>query len=209
MVHLALNLIVLGCLLAALAPIVLCGAKISPCSKLVVAKHVWDVLSALILFMQLCESDNHPVRVRCANRGYLVADLCLIVFSYLFHLQDHSRRPYMPEVSSRSLSGPPSHKPGYKRLLSKSETYSTVELGAVESRQSTRSFSMPEPEAGYGGGTRTYEEAEQNEKARLRREMEGEENQVVPFPVPSSSGTPILTPLGLQWRDGDLPPYAS
>ena len=56
---------------------------------------------------------------------------------------------------------------------------------------------------------RTYEEAEQNEKARLRRESEGEEIQVVLFPIPSTSGTGVLTPLGLQWRDGDLPPYAS
>ena len=57
---------------------------------------------------------------------------------------------------------------------------------------------------------RTYEEAVENEKERLRREMENEENQVnMSFPIPSSSGAPILTPLGLQWRDGDLPPYAS
>ena len=69
---------------------------------------------------------------------------------------------------------------------------------------------MPEAEIGYGGGMRTYDEAEENEKARLRQEMEvDEEGQVVSFPVPSTSESGILTPLGLQWRDGDLPHYAS
>jgi hypothetical protein len=208
--HLAVDVIVLVCLLTALAPIVPCGAgKPPPCSKLVVAKPVWNVLSIIILLTQLCESDNHAVRVRCTNRGDFVVDLSLIVFSYLIHLQDHSRRSYMPEVSSRSLSVPVSHKQDQKRLLSNSEPYSTVELIAVESRSSTRSFSMPEPEIGYGGGMRTYEEAEENEKARLHREMENEGNGFVSSPIPSRSGTPILTPLGLQWRDGDLPPYAS
>lgn len=68
---------------------------------------------------------------------------------------------------------------------------------------------MPELAAGYGGGMRTYMEAERNEKERLRREMENEGNNAASFPVPSTSETGILTPLGLQWRDGDLPPYAS
>jgi hypothetical protein len=140
--------------------------------------------------------------------GSGVADLSLIVFSYLFHLQDHSRRSYIPEISSRSLSAPASHRPDQKRLLSTSEPDHTVELGTVGSASGTtvRSFSMPDPEVGYGGGMRTYEEAEENEKARLRREMENEADEGISFPIPSTS---ILTPLGLQWRDGDLPPYVS
>ena len=117
-------------------------------------------------------------------------------------------------MAERSLSTPTSHKGDQKHLLSDSEPWPNVELGAVESRTTVRSVKMPEPETGYGGGMRTYEEAEQNEKARLRRETEGgdgedEGEQAVSFPVPSTSETVILTPLGLQWRDGDLPPYAS
>ena len=55
---------------------------------------------------------------------------------------------------------------------------------------------------------RTYEEAELNEKERLRRrETENEGDQGVSFPIPEPGGS-ILTPLGLEWRDGDLPPYA-
>ena len=207
--HLAGNLIVLACLLAAVASIMSCGTGQLPCSKLVAAKPAWYTLSALIIFAQICESDKHPTRVCCTDRRDFVVDLSLIVFSHLVHLQDHSRRPYMPEISSRSLSAPSSHKPDRKRLLSDSERYSTIELGAIESGTTTRSFSMPESETGYGGGMRTYEEAEENEKDRLRREMENQENQVVSFPIASPSGTPILTPLGLQWREGDLPPYVS
>ena len=206
--HLAVNMIVLGCLFAVVVSIVPCGTGQFPCSRLVVAKPAWYALSASILLAQLCESDNYPVPVRFTDRGDFVADLSLVVFSHLFYLQDHSRRPYMPEISTRSLSAPVSHKPDRKRLLSNPE-YSTVELCAVESRTTTRSFSMPESENGYGGGMRTYEEAEQNEKARLREEMEIEENRLMSFPVASPSETVILTPLGLQWRDGDLPPYTS
>ena len=206
--HLVVNMIVLGCLFAIVVSIVPCETGQFPCSRLVVAKPVWYALSGSILLAQLCESDNYPVPVCFANHGDFIADLSLVVFSYLFHLQDHSRRPYMPEISTRSLSAPVSHKPDRKHLLSNPE-YSTVELCAVESRRTTRSFSMPESENGYGGGMRTYEEAEQNEKARLREEMETEDNRVVSFPVASPSETVILTPLGLQWRDGDLPPYAS
>lgn len=137
-----------------------------------------------------------------------MAVLSLIVFSYSFHLQDRSRRPKVPEVSSRSLSVSISHKPEYKRLPSGSEPWPIVELGAVEP---TADAKMPESATGYGGGMRTYMEAERNEKARLRQEteMENGENNSVSFPVPSTSETGILTPLGLQWRDGDLPPYAS
>ena len=138
--------------------------------------------------------------------------LCLIVFGYSLHLQDHSRRGYVPEVSSRSPSTPTAQKGDQKRLLSNSEPWPNVELGVVESTITVGPFKMPESEIGYGGGMRTYEEAEQYEKARLRRETE-EENEGskerVPFPVPSTSETRILTPLGLTWRDGDLPPYAS
>lgn len=117
----------------------------------------------------------------------------------------------MPEISSRSLSAPPSHNPDQKRLLSGSEPYPTAEPDALElePRTTVYSLSMPEPDVGYGGGRRTYEEAEQNEKERLRQEMENEGNQIVSSPVPSSPEAGILTPLGLQWRDGDLPPYAS
>ena len=148
--------------------------------------------------------------VRYANHEDLIAGLALIVFGYSFHLQAHSRRPYMQGTSSRSLSAPTSHKADKKRLLSNSEPWSNVELGAVESTTTIRSLKMPESETGYGGGMRTYEEAEENEKARLRRELELEdEEKEVSFPVPSTSGTGVLTPLGLQWRDGDLPPYAS
>lgn len=115
----------------------------------------------------------------------------------------------MPEFTSRSFSTPRSHGSDHKRLLSDSGPYQNLELSAVESATTTRSFSIPVPETGYGGGIRTYEEAEQNEKARLRQEMETEEAQGVSFPIPSMPGTGVLTPLGLQWRDGDLPPYAS
>lgn len=135
--------------------------------------------------------------------------MSVVVISYSVHLRDHSRRSYTPKVSSRSLSTPSSHRPDHKRLLSTSGSDAAVELGAVESRTTTPSFSMPEPQNGYGGGLRTYEEAEQNEKARLRREMENEANQAVSPPIPSTSETGILTPLGLEWRDGDLPPYTS
>lgn len=142
--------------------------------------------------------------------GFSVVDLSVVVSSYFVHLKDHSRRPYTPEVSSRSLSTPSSQRPDQKRLLSlNSEPDAAVELSAAESWMTARSFSTPEPEAGYGGGLRTYEEAEQNEKERLRREMENEGDQGVSFPVPSTSGAGILTPLGLEWRDGDLPPYTS
>jgi len=187
--HLVVNLVVLVCLLVAVGSIVTCGAGRFPCSNLVVAKPAWDVLSVLSLLVELY--------------------LSVVVFSYFVHLKDHSRRACIPEVSSRSLSTPSSHKPDYKRLLSISETDAAVELSAVEPGTTARSFSTPEPEAGYGGGLRTYEEAEQNEKERLRREMENEGNQAVSFPIPSTSGTGILTPLGLEWRDGDLPPYTS
>lgn len=136
----------------------------------------------------------------------MIAGLSLIAFSYSFHLQDHSRRPYIPEISSRSLSV---SKPDYKRLPSNSEPWPNVEMGVVESAPIARSVDTPEPqvEVGYGGGRRTYEEAEKNEKERLRREMENEDNKLVSSPIPSASGTGFLTPLGLQWRDGDLPPY--
>jgi len=189
-IHLVVNLIVLVCLLVAVGSTVACGTGKFPCSDLVVPKIAWDVLSALILFVELY--------------------LSIVVSSYFVHLKDHTRRPYMPEPSSRSLSMPSSHKRDHKRLLSTSEPDAAVELNAVESGTTARSFSTPEPEAGYGGGLRTYEEAEQNEKERLRREMENEGNQAVSaFPIPSTSGTGILTPLGLEWRDGDLPPYTS
>ena len=82
-------------------------------------------------------------------------------------------------------------------------------MDAVEIGTISRSVLVSEPEAGYGGGMRTYEEAEGNEKARLRREMENEGTQAGSFPIPSIPETGILTPLGLQWRDGDLPPYTS
>ena len=208
--HLVANLIVLAFLLVSVASIGPCKPGRPRCPKLLLPKSVWNVLYAIILSAQLCESNDHPARIRCTDRGDPVADLSLVVLSYLFYLQDHSRRAYIPEISSRGLSAPPSQKPDHKHLLSNPEGYSTVELGPVESRTTTRSLSTPEPGAGYGGGMRTYEEAEENEKARLRREMENEETQVnMSFPIPSSSETPILTPLGLQWRDGDLPPYAS
>lgn len=117
----------------------------------------------------------------------------------------------MPEVSSRRLSAAPlSHGLDNKRLLSTSEPYANVELGAVESAATIpRTFAVPDPGAGYGGGMRTYEEAEENEKARLRREMESGGKMAVSFPVASTSERGILTPLGLEWREGDLPPYAS
>lgn len=172
------------------------------------AKPAWDVISALILVAQLCEPDNHPVRIRCTNNEVLIADLSLVAFSYFINLHDHSRRPYMPEISSRSLFAPAPHKPGHKHLLSSSESYPNVELGTIESGTAPSS-PAPDPEAGYGGGMRTHEEAQQNEKERMRREMEGEGDQEVSFPIPLRSETGILTPLGLQWRDGDLPPYAS
>ena len=140
-----------------------------------------------------------------------MAGLALVILGYSFHLQAHSRRPYIPEISSRSPSTPTSHKADQKRLLSNSEPWPNVELGGVDSGTTTRSFEVSEPETGYGGGMRTYEEAERNEKERLRREtqMESEETKLVSFPVPWRSDTGILTPLGLQWRDGDRPPYAS
>jgi len=187
--HLAINMGVLACLVVIVAYIMPCGTGRFPCPRLVVAKPAWYAFSGSILFAQLY--------------------LSIVVFCYFVHLEDHSRRPYTHEISSRSISTPPSHHQDRRRLLSNSEPYSTVELSAVESRSTTRSFSMPGSETGYGGGMRTYEEAEENEKARLRRAMEDEENQVGLFPVPSSSETTILTPLGLQWREGDLPPYAS
>jgi hypothetical protein len=139
----------------------------------------------------------------------LIAGLCLIVFGYFFHLQDHSRRAYGPEDSSRSLSPPAAHKGDQKRLLSNSEPWHNVESGAG---MTVDSFKMPESETGYGGGMRTYEEAERYEMTRLRRETEEgneEEKGGVSFPVPSTAETRILTPLGLAWRDGDRPPYAS
>ena len=117
----------------------------------------------------------------------------------------------MAETSSRNLSTSLSRKGGYKGLLSGLEAYSPVELHAVESRAATaRSFSLPESESeyGYGGGLRTYEEAEDNEKERLRRELDGEGDQGMSFPIASPSGPGLLTPLGQEWRDGDLPPYA-
>lgn len=208
-IHLVLNLITLVCLLVALAPTVPCTTGRPRCSKLVAAKPAWDVLSAFILTAQLCEPDNRPIRVRCTNRGGLTPDLSLIVFSYFLSLKDRPWRPYVPEISSRSLSTPHSYTSDYKHLLSNPEPYHNVEMGAIGSATTTLSFSIPEPEPGYGGGMRTYEEAEQNEKARLRREMETEGNGAVSFPIPSTSDTGILTPLGHQWRDGDLPPYAS
>jgi len=114
----------------------------------------------------------------------------------------------MPEISSRSLFTPASHKPDHKRLVSYSEPYPNVELGAIESG-TTHSSPTSDLGAGYGGGMRTHEEAQQNEKERLRREMETGGDRAVSFPVPSRSETGMLTPLGLQWREGDLPPYAS
>ena len=146
-----------------------------------------------------------------ANHELLILGVSLIVPGYYFHLRAHSRWAYAPEVSSRSLAAPAAGKPDQRGLLSNSEIWPNVELGTVESATATSSFKMPEAEVGYGGGMRTYEEAEENEKARLRQEVEeeDEEGQVVSFPVPSTSESGILTPLGLQWRDGDLPQYAS
>ncbi|KAF9792091.1 hypothetical protein BJ322DRAFT_12140 [Thelephora terrestris] len=189
--HLALNVTVLAWLLTAVTSTVPCQAGDMRCSKLVAPKPTWVGLSAVILIVQPC--------------------LSLIVFSYSFHLQDHSRRPYSPEIYSRSLSVPTSSKPDYKRLPSNSEPWPNVEMGVVEPVPTARSFKSPEPEVGYGGGMRTYEEAEENEKARLRREMEmgNEGNRIISSPIASMSRTGVLTPLGLQWRDGDLPPYAS
>ena len=146
-----------------------------------------------------------------------MAGLCLIVFGYSLHLQDHSRRAYdVPEVSSRSPSTPTGHRGDQKRLLSNSEPWPTVELAVVEPTMTVEPLSMPEAETGYGGGMRTYEEAERYEKERLRRKMEEETDSeeeskgaVMSFPVPSTSEARVLTPLGLAWRDGDLPPYAS
>ena len=151
------------------------------------------------------------MQVRHANNEVLITGLSLIVFGYSFHIPDHSRRPYIQEVSSRSPSTPTSYKTDQKRLLSNSEPWPNPELGIVESTTTVRSLKMPESDTGYGGGMRTYEEAEENEKARLRREMEAEDEgkQAGSFPVPSTSETGILTPLGLEWRDGDLPHYAS
>lgn len=63
--HLVVNLIVLVCLLVAVGSIVTCGTGKLPCSNLVVSKPAWDVLSALTLLMELCEPDNHPMRVGC------------------------------------------------------------------------------------------------------------------------------------------------
>jgi len=67
--HLIVNLIVLVCLLVALASTVPCRTGKPPCLNLVVPKPAWDVLSALILLVELCESDNRPMRVRHVNRG--------------------------------------------------------------------------------------------------------------------------------------------
>jgi len=188
--HLALDLIVLGCLLAVVGSIAQCPIGPFPCPKLVASKPAWDVLATFILAAQLY--------------------LSLVVLSYFFYLQGHSRRAYAPEVSSRSLSAQPTRGLDRKRLLSSnSESESNVEMSAVESATITQSFKVPDPETGYGGGMRTYEEAEENEKARLRREMENETDQAPSFPIPSTSGAGILTPLGLAWRDGDLPPYTS
>lgn len=187
--HLFLNVIVLAVLLVAASSTMPCPPEgRMPCPKLVTALPTWIGLAAVILAIQPC--------------------LSLIVFSYSFHLQDRSRRRNIPEVSSRSLSVSTSHKPEYKRLPSGSEPWPNVELGVVESAADTK---MPESAGGYGGGMRSYREAERNEKERLRREMElgNEEGNAVSFPVASTSETGILTPLGLQWRDGDLPPYAS
>ena len=206
-IHLILNSIVLVCLLVAVAPIVPCRDGLPPpCSKLVAPKPAWSVLSVLIFAAQLCESDTHPVRVRCPDRDDLIVDLSLVVFSYHLHLEDYARRSYVPP---RRVSGTPSHVSDHKRLLSNSEPYQNVDMDGVEFGTISRSVLVSEPEAGYGGGMRTYEEAEGNEKARLRREMESEGSQAGSFPVPSRAGTGILTPLGLEWRDGDLPPYTS
>jgi len=147
---------------------------------------------------------THPVRARGANREGLIVDLSLVVFSYHLHLEDNTRRSY---VSPRRVSTAPSHVSDHKRLLSNSEPYQNVDTDGVEFGTISRSVLVSEPEAGYGGGMRTYEEAEGNEKARLRREMENEGSGS--FPIPSMPEMGILTPLGLEWRDGDLPPYTS
>lgn len=210
--HLAVNVVVLALLLTAVKSATPCPTGRLRCPKVIAAKPVWIALSALILIIQPCESgDACLMGIRHANHEVFITGLALIVFGYSFHLQNHSRRPYIPETSSRSLSSPTSHTTDKKRLLSNSEPWPNVELGAVESVTTIHFFNAPESETGYGGGMRTYEEAERHEKARLRREMEMEEGEKggVSFPVPSSSDTTILTPLGLQWRDGDRPAYAS
>lgn len=121
-------------------------------------------------------------------------------------MEDSTRRSYAPP---RSISAVPPHGSDRKRLLSNSEPYHNADTDAVESGTTARSLPIPEPGVGYGGGMRTYEEAEGNEKERLRRETENEADQVGSFPIPSVSGIGILTPLGQEWRDGDLPPYTS
>ena len=206
-IHLILNSIVLVCLLVVIAPIVPCKAgRPPPCSKLVAPKPAWSGPPVLIFAAQLCEPDTHPVRVGGANRSDLIVDLSLVVFSYHLHLEDNPRRSY---VSPRKASAAPSHRSDHKRLLSNSEPYQNVDMDAVEFGTISRSVLVSEPESGYGGGMRTYEEAEGNEKARLRREMENEGSRAGSFPIPSIPEAGILTPLGLEWRDGDLPPYTS
>lgn len=207
-IHLTLNSIVLVCLLVVVAPIVPCKAgRPPPCSKLIAPKPALSILSVLIFATQLCEPDIHPNQIHRANHDDLIADLSLVVFSYYLHSEDSTRRSY---VTPRRVSAAPSHGSDHKRLLSNSEPYHNADMDVVEFGTITRSTLVSEPEAGYGGGMRTYEEAEGNEKERLRREMENEGNQTGSFPIPSMPETPgILTPLGQQWRDGDLPPYTS
>ena len=77
-------------------------------------------------------------------------------------------------------------------------------MDAVESGTTTHSLLTG---AGYGGGMRSYDEAEGNEKARLRQEMEDVENQTGSFQGPSMSEFGVLTPHRQEWRGGDLPPY--
>jgi len=189
--HLAVNVVVLALLLTAVASTMPCPTGRLRCPQLVAAKPVWVALSAVILIVQ--------------------PGLSLIVIGYSFRLQDQPRRLYTPQISSRSPSTPTPHKSDQKRLLSTSGPWPNLELGLVESVTTIRSLKALESETGYGGGMRTYEEAERHEKARLRREMEveGEGKGTASFPVASTSEAGILTPLGLQWREGDLPPYAS
>lgn len=204
---LILNSIVLVCLLVVVAPIESCRNGLPPqCLKLVAPKPALSVLSVLIFATQLCESDIRPKQVRRADHDDLIADLSLVVFSYYLHSEDNTRRPY---ATPRKVSAAPSHGSDHKRLLSNSEPYHNADMDAVEFGTITHSNLVSEPEAGYGGGMRTYEEAEGNEKDRLRREMENEGSRSGSFPIPSMPETGILTPLGREWRDGDLPPYTS
>jgi hypothetical protein len=116
-----------------------------------------------------CKSSQPPqMQVRHAHHEFLIASPSLIVFSYSFHpVRDYSQRQYTPEISSRSLTAPTSSTTDQNRLLLNPEPWVNVELGAVESVTTTHSVNVPEPAAGYGGGMRTYEEVEQNEKERL------------------------------------------